>query len=993
MEKVDETEADPRQAPTRLLEPGIQLGKYRLARLLGEGGMGQVWAARDPDLDRDVALKLLRVEQAAPQLRARLLREARAMARLKHPNVLTVYEVDSEGDRDYIAMELVDGMNLDQWLATSPPAKDVWDALIAAGRGLAAAHQAGLVHRDFKPHNVLRSNDGRVLVTDFGLARGVSDDVSRAPAVPREQIAVAITLDAPSKDTALDSSLTQTGALIGTPAYMAPEQYAGSPPDPRTDQFAFCVTAWQALAGKRPFEGTTLDELRRQSARGVKDVKVKLPGGVRAALVRGLDPDPKQRWDSLEDLLAALERRGDKRRRLRATWTAAGLFLFAVYVLRLVFPQHSTKTEPSPYACQPPEQAFADAWTPERRAALENRAGASATLVMRALDDLRHAWITSYAAACAAPPSQATFAKLGCLLGERDEVSAFARLAETLPVPTFDRLDPWGELPRVDACASDSPIAPPRLPEDRKQRDKIIALRAEIAALRLREPQNLVDRADELARAASALGWAPLVPELDQAVGQAAQFLGHDDVARAHLTAAAGRAAQLRDYRLEATARIALLATENDETADPTDPQREERLTQDARDAVHRAGDDPELADTIDVLGATARISRGDFAGAEQLLKKDTWGASVGTRAAVEQTLQRMRLALRQGQYAEAYSLGQLHESMEPQAGPAHTEIERMMIQATWGMGKLDEMHERVDKVSDSSRSHNTRWLSGKVTDAHGKPVAHVHVVAWSGTLTGDGHRLFRRKDFEGEDKTTDSDGDFTIPSAPVHGGIMAEQDDLRSVPVEVPDKGEVTLVLRPTHGIGGKVTTPAPRPPLDALVTFSLGQASWVDQAPVQSDGTFRISGLPDGGGFVGLTPPLSENFHWDNLGPAHDGLALVWPGTATIDVTVPHARAIVVMRGHDKRAHVDPKNPSTIWLEGAHKDYATKLTGSIGFATMTPEGSKLYAKGDVHAVLSDIAPGPISVCAQDSISVTCVDADAPAAGTVAVAVRPTEK
>src|SRR5512141_342161 len=110
--------------------PGAQLGKYRLLRLLGEGGMGQVWAAHDPDLDREVALKLLRAEQAAPQLRTRLLREARAMARLKHANVLTVYEVGSEGDRDYIAMELVDGLNLDQWLATQPSRHDVWHALL-----------------------------------------------------------------------------------------------------------------------------------------------------------------------------------------------------------------------------------------------------------------------------------------------------------------------------------------------------------------------------------------------------------------------------------------------------------------------------------------------------------------------------------------------------------------------------------------------------------------------------------------------------------------------------------------------------------------------------------------------------------------------------------------------------------------------------------------------------------------------------------------------
>ncbi|HSN29152.1 MAG TPA: serine/threonine-protein kinase, partial [Kofleriaceae bacterium] len=307
MPTSDETLADA-QATRPSFGAGAQLGKYELLRLLGEGGMGQVWAAHDPDLDREVALKLLRAEQAAPQLRTRLLREARAMARLKHANVLTVYEVGSEGDRDYIAMELVDGLNLDQWLATQPSRHDVWHALLAAGRGLAAAHEAGLVHRDFKPHNVLRSRDGRVLVTDFGLARGVGDEKLQAvPASLDTPVALDVTLDA-NPDSLLDSPLTQTGALIGTPAYMAPEQYAGSPPDPRTDQFAFCVTVWQALTGERPFQGSTLDELRRATNKGVAHIQSRLPRDVRAALVRGLSPDPAQRWPSMNDLLRALDR-------------------------------------------------------------------------------------------------------------------------------------------------------------------------------------------------------------------------------------------------------------------------------------------------------------------------------------------------------------------------------------------------------------------------------------------------------------------------------------------------------------------------------------------------------------------------------------------------------------------------------------------------------------------------------------------------------------
>jgi hypothetical protein len=982
---IDETAADVRASASKVLEPGAQIGKYRLGRLLGAGGMGQVWAAHDPDLDRDVALKLLRAENAAAQLRTRLLREARAMARLKHPNVLTVYEVGSVGDRDYIAMELVDGMNLDQWLATSPPKTDVWSALVAAGHGLAAAHRAGLVHRDFKPHNVLRSSDGRVLVTDFGLARGVGDEpVQPVPASLDTPIALDVTLDAQAKDSVLDSPLTQTGALIGTPAYMAPEQYAGSPPDPRTDQFAFCVTAWQALTGQRPFQGTSLDELRRQTSRGVANIKTSMPRGIRAVLVRGLDPDPNKRWGGIDDLIAALEPHSEQRRKQRQ-WGFGGVGLgVAALVVWFGIPHHEAKKPAaSPYACKSPDEAFADAWTSERRTALENRVGAAASLVSRALDDLRHGWLDAYAAACAAPPSQATFAKLGCLLGERDEVSAFTRLADTLPTTTFDRLDPWGELPRVDACASDSPIAPPLLPEDRKQRDKIIALRAEVAALRLRDPQKLLEREAELTRAGKALGWSPLEPELDQAFGLAAQFLGRYDQARTHLVAAADHAAQLRDYRLEATARIGLLATENDETADPSDSQRETRLTSDARAAVHRAGDDPELSDTIDVLNASARISRGDFSGAHDLLQKDSWGAGVGTRAAIAQTAQRLRLSMVQGDYDEANALGQLHEQSQPQAGPAHAEIEKMMVQVAWGLGRLEDMHTRADKLYSPSASGDTVWLTGKVTDAHGAAIPHGHVVAWRYQLYSDAHRLFEAGDFDGAETTADANGEFSF-FAPLHGAIMAERDDLRSLPILISDDKPTTLVLGPTHAIAGKITSAKTRPIVDAFVRIEVGGAAWFDRAPVDADGRFRIGTIPAGAATMGLVDHASL-VHWIHNGAAHDGATPGWPGTATLDVVTARSGQVLVLHGHPRLRGV---GSSPVYF-GHPNDIALLGTTSIGFSSLTPDGQKIYKKGDVHALVHDTTPGDTTVCLVTSTDSKCVDATVPATGTLAVEIR----
>ncbi|MGE5183619.1 MAG: serine/threonine-protein kinase, partial [Acidobacteriota bacterium] len=283
-------------------ELGTTLGRYRLERTLGEGGMGVVHAAFDPDLERRVALKVLRASDG-DEANKRLLREARAMARLTHANVVTVHEVGSANGRDYVAMELIDGGTLADWLRGEKRTPDeIVAAFVAAGRGLAAAHAAGLVHRDFKPHNVLRRRDGRVCVTDFGLARGVDALPSALEATMR--------LTTPAENTPSPlSGLTATGSVLGTPAYMAPEQWAGGTIGPAADQFGFCVALWEALTGERPFSGATIEELKREVRRGPEKLDAsKLPRWLRRVLVRGLDPDPDERWPSMDALLVALSR-------------------------------------------------------------------------------------------------------------------------------------------------------------------------------------------------------------------------------------------------------------------------------------------------------------------------------------------------------------------------------------------------------------------------------------------------------------------------------------------------------------------------------------------------------------------------------------------------------------------------------------------------------------------------------------------------------------
>ena len=308
-------------APRRLATPsmaGRMLGRYTLTDRLGAGAMGVVYRADDLGLGRQVALKLLHRPDEA--LTDRLVREARSMAQVNHPHVVAVYDVGVTDGMTYIAMELVPGTNLRSWQQQPHTVAEIVEAYIAAGRGLAAAHAAGIVHRDFKPDNCLVGSDGRIRVTDFGLAAARP---SEGPG-----------------PTALH--LTASGSVLGTPAYMAPEQFTGGNVDPRTDQFNFCVALHEALYGTRPFIGKTFDELGDSVCAG----KVRPPpagsrvsGALRAIVVRGLRVRPGDRFPTMDHLLAELGR--DRARPWRRTAIAAaavaaalGLGLVADLVVR-----------------------------------------------------------------------------------------------------------------------------------------------------------------------------------------------------------------------------------------------------------------------------------------------------------------------------------------------------------------------------------------------------------------------------------------------------------------------------------------------------------------------------------------------------------------------------------------------------------------------------------------------------------------------------------
>ncbi|MGE3547543.1 MAG: protein kinase, partial [Kofleriaceae bacterium] len=307
----------PDPIPLGLADPatltrGTVVGRYMIHSVLGHGGMGVVYKAYDPELDRSIALKVVRFDVADSQLesaRERLLREAKTLAQLSHPNVVAVHDVGTYEHDLFIAMELVEGTTLRAWLASDKRAPhEVLAVFVAAGSGLAAAHKLGIVHRDFKPENVMVGEDGRIRVVDFGLARTVAAPSGRS-SVP--------VIGAGPAGRSLDAALTQGGVVIGTPAYMAPEQDLGQPVDARSDQFSFCAALYEALYQQLPFAGTDYAEIANHRLAGELQPPPTSPSisaKIRRAVLKGLSRQPADRHSSMQALLAELRGGGWNRR-------------------------------------------------------------------------------------------------------------------------------------------------------------------------------------------------------------------------------------------------------------------------------------------------------------------------------------------------------------------------------------------------------------------------------------------------------------------------------------------------------------------------------------------------------------------------------------------------------------------------------------------------------------------------------------------------------
>jgi serine/threonine protein kinase/tetratricopeptide (TPR) repeat protein len=568
---------------------GASIGRYVVLGLVGRGGMGEVYAAYDPELDRKVAVKLLRIKPGAGvslvEGKQRTLREAQAIARLSHPNVVVVFDVGTFEEKVFIAMEFLEGNTAGFWSQSQHRTwQETLKVYVAAGRGLAAAHDKGLVHRDFKPDNVMVGRDGQVRVMDFGLARqaekpfaGTSganpisapsgDKASgsgerpivttqKLPGIVAEPGAPVRPLDgstlvlaSPDSDArapepevstsvAFDQRLTRTGAMMGTPAYMAPEQFRGHPTDARTDQFAFCIALYEALYGERPFAGNTLMQLTTNVVNGkIREAPTatKVPLWIRKILLRGLRVNADDRWASMEELLTALGKDPAVKRR------TAGIVVLSALTMAFVTVGIRQSIADPRAVCSGGPAKLAGIWEPvdsgepetPRQARLHDaflKSGKSYAkdvwaTTSRALTNYARAWADMHKQACEATTvrreqsAEVMDLRMACLDerlgGLRALTDVFASANGEVVENAVSASNALGSL---DRCA-DVPLlrAIVRPPEDATTKQKVDDLRKRLAvakagfdAGRWREG---LSAAPAIAMEARATGYQPLVAE------------------------------------------------------------------------------------------------------------------------------------------------------------------------------------------------------------------------------------------------------------------------------------------------------------------------------------------------------------------------------------------------------------------------------------------------------------------------------------------------
>lgn len=623
------TSNDGVESATTVLKRGVSIGRFVMIDRLGAGAMGEVVLAYDPDLHRRVAIKVLRAglfSSSGDAAVQRMLREARAMAKLSHPNVITVFEVDQmHSGQSFIAMEFIDGGTLREWRERSPSWREVLDVYAAAGEGLAAAHDQDLVHRDFKPDNVLMGDDGRVCVTDFGLVGALDGETESVHSSVRETGRDTASSGSGRISAEADVTLTHTGSMLGTPAYMAPEQ--GKDLDDRSDQFSFCVSLYEALYGHRPFAGDTLAELRANVCDGNRlevPRETKVPRRIRDVVERGLATDPAQRWPNMRSLLAALRRDPrDQRGRWLFGAIALGLTGGALSLAAAAGGKTAAK-------CSDGAERVSAIWNDERSTNLREaftQADAEAATdahasVDQALSTFVDGWKAGHLDACEAhqvrkEQSAAMFdRRMLCLQRRLDRTDA---LLDAFDSPDANAVAAanqiGGAVPSVETCANTellaSMVPPPDAPATRKEWKRLHHAidRADALGVAGREADALTAFA-EVRTDIEGLDHGPQLARYLQNYGNALIRNSRFEDAIEVLGSAPEAAARADDPRVEANVWLLLARAHGFGLGDPKTASWMARA---AEVAALRAGNDPTTQLNIQYTRAVLAQEAGDY--------------------------------------------------------------------------------------------------------------------------------------------------------------------------------------------------------------------------------------------------------------------------------------------------------------------------------------------------------------------------------------------
>ncbi len=564
--RTDERTPAPGRGPSAL-PTSVRVGRYTILMKLGSGGMGVVYSAYDDTLDRKVAIKLLRADRD-PE-RDRMRREAQALARLSDPHVVQIYEVGEHYGAMFVAMEYIAGQNLREWLrAEARPWREVVRMFRQAGAGLLAAHDVGLVHRDFKPDNVMVGDDGRARVLDFGLARSldaVDGEATGEEEVTRQRALVeAPQLEGTQENHALSTALTSPGTLLGTPPYMSPEQLLATSVTALSDQFSFCVALYEALYRQRPFQGKSRQELESAIVYGpLPDAPAgaDVPSWLRRVVARGLSKRPGERWPSMAELLEALAQDPARTRRRRLGAVALSLGLVAAGASAALYSEESAP-------CTGADATLADAWSDASRAAVVASFAATeaeyseraAEQVVQRLDDYADEWATLRAEGCAAHLDGQRSDSLwdhqvSCFARRRVDLTALIEVLRDADEQVVRRAVTAARgLPALSGCADLEALTAELPPAPEAQREEVERVRDQLSKIRALDKTGRYEQARALARAAveraESLDYARLRAEALFQRGGIEERLTSYDEAAATLQDAYFLAEEARDDRL-----------------------------------------------------------------------------------------------------------------------------------------------------------------------------------------------------------------------------------------------------------------------------------------------------------------------------------------------------------------------------------------------------------------------------------------------------------